>query len=293
MSNAVYTVRNLNKIYHSKEKSNHVIRNLKLDIFENDSLGILGANGAGKTTLIKMMIGILASSSGTIAFCGKDNTYLTSNTYKSQIGIVLEGNRNLYWYMTILENLLYFGSLLNVKKAIVLNRTEELLNLFDLQDAKDRKVGYLSRGMQQKVAIMIALLNDPKILFLDEPTLGLDVLSKKTMMEKIKHLHAKKQLTLILTTHQIDVLEALSKRVVLLKDGCIKYDASIEQLKKFHSQDFYTIKYKNQNGENVVHLDKAEAEKFLAKILKNNEHLISYNKEVPELEEIIVEMIQK
>ena len=293
MSNAVYTVRNLNKIYHSKEKSNHVIRNLKLDIFENDSLGILGANGAGKTTLIKMMIGILASSSGTIAFCGKDNTYLTSNTYKSQIGIVLEGNRNLYWYMTILENLLYFGSLLNVKKAIVLNRTEELLNLFDLQDAKDRKVGYLSRGMQQKVAIMIALLNDPKILFLDEPTLGLDVLSKKTMIEKIKHLHAKKQLTLILTTHQIDVLEALSKRVVLLKDGCIKYDASIEQLKKFHSQDFYTIKYKNQNGENVVHLDEAEAEKFLAKILKNNEHLISYNKEVPELEEIIVEMIQK
>jgi len=293
MSNAVYTVRNLNKIYHSKEKSNHVIRNLKLDIFENDSLGILGANGAGKTTLIKMMIGILASSSGTIAFCGKDNTYLTSNTYKSQIGIVLEGNRNLYWYMTILENLLYFGSLLNVKKAIVLNRTEELLNLFDLQDAKDRKVGYLSRGMQQKVAIMIALLNDPKILFLDEPTLGLDVLSKKTMIEKIKHLHAKKQLTLILTTHQIDVLEALSKRVVLLKDGCIKYDASIEQLKKFHSQDFYTIKYKNQNGENIVHLSEAEAELFLEKILKNKEQLISYIKEAPELEGIIVEMIKK
>lgn len=293
MSNAVYTVRNLNKIYQSKEKSNHVIRNLKLDIFENDSLGILGANGAGKTTLIKMMIGILASSSGTIAFCGKDNTYLTSNTYKSQIGIVLEGNRNLYWYMTILENLLYFGSLLNVKKAIVLNKAEELLKLFDLQDARDRKVGYLSRGMQQKVAIMIALLNDPKILFLDEPTLGLDVLSKKTMIETIKLLHAKKHLTLILTTHQMDVLEALSKRVVLLKDGCIKYDTSIEQLKKFHSQDFYTIKYKNQNGENIVHLSEAEAELFLEKILKNKEQLISYIKEAPELEGIIVEMIKK
>ena len=291
MQTPMYAIQNLHKIYRNGKQSNHVIRDMNLDIFQNDAIGILGANGAGKTTLIKMMIGVLAPTSGTISFMGNDNGYLSSNGYKSSIGIVLEGNRNLYWYMTILENLSYFGSLLNVKKKFVQAKAEELLDLFDLREAKDRKVAYLSRGMQQKVAIMVSLLNDPSVLFLDEPTLGLDVLSKKTMIETLKLLHLQRDLTLILTTHQIDVLDAVAERVVLLKDGGIKYDSSIEQLKKLYAQEHYTIVYKGVDGEKKVVLEESEAKVFVDKLITSGGDLIAYNREAPELEDIVVEMI--
>lgn len=185
----------------------------------------------------------------------------------------------------------YFGSLLNVSQKVVRAKAEELLDLFDLREAKDRKVGYLSRGMQQKVAIMVSLLNDPKILFLDEPTLGLDVLSKKTMVETIRQLHGQRHLTLILTTHQIDVLEELSERVVLLKDGYIKYDSTIRELKELHSRQHYAIVYKDTDGENKVVLDEEAAKLFVDKLIKSGGHLIAYNKEILELEDIVVEMI--
>ncbi len=292
METAVYSIRNLNKIYRNGKKENHVIKDLSLDIFRNDSLGILGTNGAGKTTLIKMMIGILAPSSGNISFLGNGSNYLISNAYKSSIGIVLEGNRNLYWYMTIIENLSYFGSLLNVKKRVVREKAEELLDLFELREAEDRKVAYLSRGMQQKVAIMVSLLNDPSVLFLDEPTLGLDVLSKKTMIETIKLLHAQKNLTLVLTTHQIDVLDALAERVVLLKDGYIKYDSSIEALKKLYAHEHYTVIYRDGEKEREILLEESEAKVFVDKLITGGGHLIAYNRHTPELEEIVVEMIK-
>jgi len=288
----VYSIQKINKFYQNGKKENHVLKELCLDIYQNDSLGILGSNGAGKTTLIKIMIGILAPTSGNISFLGNGSGYLTSNGYKSSIGIVLEGNRNLYWYMTIMENLSYFGSLLNVKQKVVRDKAEQLLDLFVLREEKDRKVGYLSRGMQQKVAIMVSLLNDPSVLFLDEPTLGLDVLSKKTMIETIKLLRTQKNITLILTTHQIDVLAALAERVVVLKDGYIKYDSSIEQLRKVYSKAHYTVFFKEGDVEKKVVLEESEAKLFVEKLITNGAHLIAYNRETTELEDIVVEMIK-
>lgn len=292
MEKSVYSIQKLNKFYQNRKKENHVLKDLSLDIFQNDSLGILGANGAGKTTLIKIMIGILAPTSGTISFLGKGSGYLNSNEYKSNIGIVLEGNRNLYWYMTIMENLSYFGSLLNVKQKVVRDKAEQLLDLFVLREEKDRKLAYLSRGMQQKVAIMVSLLNDPSVLFLDEPTLGLDILSKKTMIETIKLLRTEKNITLILTTHHIDVLADLAERVVLLKDGYIKYDSSIGQLKNLYSKEHYTVVFKKGVSEKKVVLEESEAKLFVDKLITDGGHLIAYNRETPELEDIVVEMIK-
>lgn len=292
MEKSVYSIQKLNKFYQNRKKENHVLKDLSLDIFQNDSLGILGANGAGKTTLIKIMIGILAPTSGTISFLGKGSGYLNSNEYKSNIGIVLEGNRNLYWYMTIMENLSYFGSLLNVKQKVVRDKAEQLLDLFVLREEKDRKLAYLSRGMQQKVAIMVSLLNDPSVLFLDEPTLGLDILSKKTMIETIKLLRTEKNITLILTTHHIDVLADLAERVVLLKDGYIKYDSSIGQLKNLYSKEHYTVVFKKGVSEKKVVLEESEAKLFVDKLITDGGHLIGYNRETPELEDIVVEMIK-
>ena len=158
-----------------------VIDDASFFLNEHDKAAIVGPNGAGKSTFIKLMLKILTPSSGKIYYNGK-NIEHAGNDYFRNIGAVLEGNRNLYWYMSAKENLRYYGRLMGLADNIIRNRTEELLSVMDLQGHENKKVGYCSRGMQQKVALMTALIHSPKILFLDEPTLGLDLTTKLSVI---------------------------------------------------------------------------------------------------------------
>ena len=154
------------------------------------------------------MLKILNPTSGEIYYNGT-NIKNIGNSYFNEIGAVLEGNRNLYWFMSARENLLYYGRLMGMADRAIRARTEELLTVMELKGHEDKKVGYCSRGMQQKVAIMAALIHSPKILFLDEPTLGLDVTIKASLVSEIRQM-ADSGTTVFLTTHQIDVLERTS-----------------------------------------------------------------------------------
>jgi len=197
-------------------------------------LALLGKNGSGKTTLIKVMSSLLNPCRGKVTYMG-ENIELSSN-YKSKIGAVLEGNRNIYWYMTAKENFLYFGRLMQLEDKVILKKMDELLDYFDLTEVKDKKVGSFSRGMQQKIAISIALLNDPEILFLDEPTLGLDLKSKKNLIKKIKLLKNDGKI-IVLTTHQLDVANELGDELLLLDEGEIIVNENIEKIKKDYAKN--------------------------------------------------------
>lgn len=179
----IYCVNQLTKSF----GKHTALRNLCVEISEPGIYGILGPNGAGKSTFIKLMLKILTPSSGNIYYNGK-NIEHAGNDYFRDIGAVLEGNRNLYWYMSAKENLCYYGRLMGLADNVIRNRTEELLSVMDLQGHENKKVGYCSRGMQQKVALMTALIHSPKILFLDEPTLGLDLTTKLSVISEIRRM---------------------------------------------------------------------------------------------------------
>ncbi|MEG1801951.1 MAG: ABC transporter ATP-binding protein [Lachnospiraceae bacterium] len=303
----IYSVEDITKNY----KDFSALSNINIEIKEPGIYGVLGPNGAGKTTFLKLMLKILNPTSGKIYYKDTNIERLGSSYYK-EIGAVLEGNRNLYWYLTARQNLRYTGRLLGLAEADISSRTEELLKVMDLQEHGNKKVGYLSRGMQQKVAIMAALLHNPKVLFLDEPTLGLDIAAKNSMVKEI-HRMADNGATIFLTTHQIDVLEQLTNSLFIIEKGKLTYQGSIDGLLKQYenSNDVHIVISKTEKGnsflrdgmlkKNVVIKDEGETYhlviadmtlqeiNLIIKMLVQQEiNIISVETEKPNLEETLL-----
>ena len=303
----IYCVNQLTKSF-----GNHTaLRNLCVEISEPGIYGILGPNGAGKSTFIKLMLKILTPSSGNIYYSGK-NIEHAGNDYFRDIGAVLEGNRNLYWYMSAKENLRYYGRLMGLADNVIRNRTEELLSVMDLQGHENKKVGYCSRGMQQKVALMTALIHSPKILFLDEPTLGLDLTTKLSVISEIQKM-SEQGTTVFLTTHQIDVLERLTNKLIILENGVATYQGSIDALVNAHKgqqRTEYTLPYTKETVETLaslmpseairiheerkqIHLSLSESEEAFAYSLvqmcaEKQIRIIAVTPETPTLEEVLI-----
>jgi ABC-2 type transport system ATP-binding protein len=188
--------------------------------------GFLGPNGAGKTTTIKMILGLITPSAGRVEIPNG----LRTRDGRLRLGAVLEGNRNIYYRMTAVENLWYYGILRGMKPVDVRKRTEELLTFLDLTDKRNAPSQTLSRGMQQKLAIACALVHDPEILLLDEPTLGLDVATARAIQVKLTELAHRQGKTILLTTHQMDLAQAVSDRVGIINKGRIVAEDTVERL---------------------------------------------------------------
>jgi ABC-2 type transport system ATP-binding protein len=179
--------------------------------------GLLGPNGAGKTTTIKMILGLVIPTSGSIYLVGHDISRHRRKAL-SQVGTILEGARNIYWRLSARANLEYFGALRGLRGKVLTSRIDEMLDLVELSDRADEEARYLSRGMQQKVALAAALLHDPDVLLLDEPTIGLDVHAGHTIEGVIRNL-VKKGKTVLLTTHQMALAQRLCDRIFVINKG--------------------------------------------------------------------------
>jgi ABC-2 type transport system ATP-binding protein len=175
-------ITDLGKRYGKKNDFVQALSNVNFNVDEGEIVCVLGHNGAGKTTLIKIIAGLLLPDSGMVCLDGV-NMAKKPDTARKRIGIVLEGNRNIYNYLTARDNIRYFGMLNGINKKDISELLDKYLAVFDLSDFADQPANNLSRGMQQKVAIMVALVKNPDILLLDEPTLGLDIVSAETVTD--------------------------------------------------------------------------------------------------------------
>ncbi|MEO1400308.1 MAG: ABC transporter ATP-binding protein [Cyanobacteria bacterium J06635_1] len=229
---------NLRKVYGRGKRRFEAVREVSLAIGAGEVLAFLGPNGAGKTTTIKMIGGLVRPDAGWVRVGGLD-PHRHPKALK-QVGAVLEGNRNLYWRLTPEENLEYFGGLRQVPRRMARERGRQLLEQFDLADKCKTPVQKLSRGMQQKVAIAVALVHQPKLLLLDEPTLGLDVEASETVKRLIREIAAS-GCAILLTTHQLDVAEALSDRVAVIRKGELIAQQPTQELIRQFSGTAYHI----------------------------------------------------
>ena len=203
-------------------------------------IGLLGPNGAGKTTIIKMISGLITPTSGTITLGGHD-VRRQRPAAMHQIGAVLEGSRNVYWPLSAWENLMYFGRLKGLRSAEIKPRAERLLTELGLWERRHETVGSFSRGMQQKVAVSAALITDPPIILLDEPTLGLDVESARTFKSWITQLARNEAKTIVLTTHQLEAAQELSDRIAVIKEGSIIADLPTSELLARHAENRFEV----------------------------------------------------
>ena len=290
----------------------HAVNNLDLKVDAGQVFGFLGPNGAGKTTTIKMTCGLIKPDSGQIRLNGYD-VHKERSKAMQQIGVVLEGTRNVYWRLSAWNNLIYFGQLKGFRGKALKQRAELLLKELELWDRRDDSIRTFSRGMIQKVAIACALITDPPVVLLDEPTLGLDVQAARTVKIWVEKLAREQGKTVILTTHHLDMAQALCDRVAIISKGKLITNQPTHELLDLFRQEFYEIKIKGKlNGHanalqgdmNIVEENghtmisgmiptQNDLYRYLETLRQAEMPLISINQVEPDLEEVFIRYMEQ
>lgn len=204
------------------KKNNRIVLNdISLKVNKGEVIGLLGPNGAGKTTLIKILNKLILPDSGEIKFDGTNINKLQRFKYMSEINVVLEGSRNLYWRVSTKDNFYYLGALKGKKKSEIKENISKYIDVLKIQNLIHRKVGTLSLGEKQRVAITNAFLTEPSIIFLDEPSNGLDIDSKSYLINGLNKLKKINNCSILITSHDLDFLSRVVDRFVFINRGKI------------------------------------------------------------------------
>jgi ABC-2 type transport system ATP-binding protein len=272
------------------------VRDLDLEVEDGEIMGIIGHNGAGKTTILKMIVGLIRPTSGTIEVMNRD-VAKESIYVKRSIGYLPEESP-LYENMTVADYLLFFSEIYKMPKREAEERMDLLLGSLGLQE-QDKLTGELSKGMRRKVAIARALLHDPRILILDEPNTGLDPLTSFFIINYLKSLREQGK-TILLSAHNLFHVEYICDRVAILKNGQLVICDSMEAIRQtlgrreykvvFKSDD--ELAYEQKEGNSVFRTtDISEVASVLETISENNWALVNLSMRESALEDIYVKLM--
>lgn len=220
MASTVIKLKNISKRF----KNISALKNVSLEVQRGDLFGYLGPNGAGKTTTIRVLLGLLKPDNGSYEIMNGDGNPLS----KEKIGFVLEGE-GLFEKLTAYQNLYFFGKIYNLK-----NLKEKIVKVLEMVSLKDntQSVGTFSKGMKKRLALARALLHEPELLILDEPTAGLDPLGQMEIQNILYRLSKEKNVTVFLTSHNLDEVKKICNSFAILYNGELKFKARMEEIKK-------------------------------------------------------------
>jgi ABC-2 type transport system ATP-binding protein len=323
---------NLTRVFETKKKGSGFLGSIKrkkenivaadhlnISINKGELFGLVGPNGAGKTTTIKMLCTLLSPTSGTASVGGHDISEERGKV-REKINVVLGGERAFYWRLTGRENLWAFSQFYNITRKTANTRIKEVLDLVELADRADDRVERYSKGMKQRLHIARALLNDPEILFLDEPTLGLDPDGARKVRHYIKTLVEEKQVTVLLTTHYMYEAEEMCDRVAIINKGRIvaldtprelkklvrkttvlelilkgTSDQSIQVLKEISGVENVVIKGISESDLSQLRLQTDGKSKVVAEVteslVKNGVKILSFRTIEPTLEDVFIKLV--
>lgn len=259
-------VENISKIYKKKVEDStkvglckkskqefYAVNNVSFKVDDGEILGFVGPNGAGKSTTIKMMTGILTPSMGTIRVNGLV-PYKERKRYVKDIGVVFGQRTQLWWDIPLKETYKLLKEVYMIEDYSFNDSIEYLDYVLDLKDIMDSPVRSLSLGQRMKADIAASLIHSPNILFLDEPTIGLDVVAKDKIISAIKDINKNKNVTVILTTHDLSDIEKLCNRIVVIDKGKKIYDDDLVKLKNRYSKNKY-LEIRFDDKEEYTRLD--------------------------------------
>ncbi|MFD1774661.1 ABC transporter ATP-binding protein [Paenibacillus rhizophilus] len=207
------------------------VKDISFQIPEGEICGYIGENGAGKSTTIKMLTGILVPTSGRLTVGGYV-PYEEREKFVRNIGVVFGQRSQLWWDIGVIESFELLRKVYRVEEADYKKRLDELVERLELQELLNRPVRKLSLGQRMRCELVAALLHNPSIVFLDEPTIGLDIVVKSEIRSFLKDMNREHGTTILLTTHDLQDIEALCSRVIMLDDGSIIYDGGLDELKQ-------------------------------------------------------------
>lgn len=280
---------NLKTLFSRKHEEIRAVDNISFDIEQGEIVGYIGANGAGKSTTIKMMSGILHPTEGSVLVDGM--TFDKSrNKINRNMGVVFGQKTQLWWDIPLIETFKILKTIYEISDEDYEERFNFLCELLDLKSFLNQNVRSLSLGQRMRADFAAALIHNPKIIFLDEPTIGLDVLVKDRIRKAIKELNKKYNITVILTTHDMKDIEELCDRIIIIDKGKILYDGTLHDIKyKFgNTKTIYIPK-------NVV-LNNSDLEKKFKgmKIEENDDQIvIKFSSNSIELDDVLIHLINE
>ena len=270
----IIEVKNLKRIFtkeikkgwFKKEKKEYTaVDEISFNVKKGEIIAFVGPNGAGKSTTIKMLSGIIHPTAGEIKVAGLNPTAQRKQlAYK--IGCMFGQKSGLWMHLPAIDTYKLFGSMYDIPEAELNKRIEEVIELFDLQEIVNIPVRKLSLGQRMICEIGLIMLHKPEILFLDEPTIGLDIVVKEKVRKAILEIHKKTNTTIFLTSHDLGDIERICKRIIIIDKGRIIKDESIEELKKeYLSEKIITITYEEDITEKEI--DFAVMDQFDNKVI--------------------------
>lgn len=213
------------RTYEEKSAVNHI----SLSVQAGEFIGLIGPNGAGKTTLIKMLTGIIAPTGGAIDVMGYYPNDM-KNDFKKQYAVVMGQKSQLFFELTVNDTLRLFKEIYEIPEADFQENKNYFVKLFGVEELMDVQVRTMSLGERMKMELIVALLHNPRILFLDEPTIGLDAIASKQIRSFLKEINEQKGTTIILTSHYIEDIKTLCRRTVVINHGTKIYDGATDEL---------------------------------------------------------------
>lgn len=280
----------IKSLFSRKYTSLYAVNDVSFSIDQGEIVGYIGANGAGKSTTVKMMCGILHPTSGSVTIDNKDILKYRKQINK-EIGVVFGQKTQLWWDIPLIETFKILKSIYEISDEDYNERFKFLCDLLDLNDFLDQNVRSLSLGQRMRADFAASLIHNPKILYLDEPTIGLDVLVKDKIRKAIKILNRKYKTTIILTTHDMKDIEELCSRIIIIDKGKILYDGNLENI-KYKFGNIKTIIFKNNAKFNKDELIK-EFKKISIKENDSNDILISFSLNEVNLDNLLLSLINK
>jgi ABC-2 type transport system ATP-binding protein len=212
------------------------IKNINLTINDGEIIGLIGANGAGKTTLTKILSGIIPATKGDVSVLGFD-PWKRDNQYRSQMSLIMGQKAQLWWDLPAMDGYLLLKEIYQIPENEFRERIGFLSESLRISKELNVQVRKLSLGERMKVELIAALLHNPKVVFLDEPTIGLDLTAQKAVRKFIKEYRQKFQPIMILTSHYMDDIEDLCKRVAIMREGQIIFDGDISEIQNNYAQN--------------------------------------------------------
>lgn len=219
----------LRSLFNRKYEDVKAVDNVSFQIDEGELVGFIGPNGAGKTTTLKCLSGLLYPTSGKVSVMGF-NPWDRKNNFLKQISLVMGQKNQLWWDLPAIETFNLNKEIYEVPEKQFNETLNELVELLEVKDILKVQVRKLSLGQRMKCELIAALLHSPKVLFLDEPTIGLDVVSQKKMRDFIKEYNKRKKSTIILTSHYMDDVKELCKRVIIIDKGKLIFDGQLSEI---------------------------------------------------------------
>ncbi len=268
----------LRNLFASEKKETHAVKDVSFSIKEGELVGFLGPNGAGKTTTMKMLSGILTPTSGELSVLGFE-PIKRQKEYQMQFAFVMGQKSQLWWDLPPMESFLLNQKIYEVSNEKFQKTLDELVNLLDVGHILDKQVRQLSLGERMKCELIAALLHDPKILLLDEPTIGLDVVAQKNIRDFIKKYNEQRKTTIMLTSHYMEDIAQLCKRIIIINHGMVIYDGLIDELINKYAGTKKIVVYFEKE------VTRSDAEKF-GKLKSFNSLEVVYDVERQKMKEI-------